>query len=1023
MAETTPSTGPETNIPKPEAPAQDTEALKAIVETKDVAEQKRLMRLQLEQERATGLEGIQKRAALLRTVIRDSMPEQQKEQLLATLDTAQSETLVDMQSKGQIDWTDRYAQEWLPSDWSATAKRRTVYGTAVAAAIAAPFVIWKAIKMAGGMVKDAAVGTVTKVRDMILTGAAIAAGALGIDHFVFNGAIRKGISNIASAASWFTGGGENADGKAPEKTIWNGYGWAPWASSEKPADTPAKKTEIAPIPEGELKTVMTQLETAFGLDTVKPLKDFLESREWKLDGSSLKEFLRIAKDQCGIDLAWSGDSSTLTMVRGDKKVDIGGAIGAGSVSVLRDDEGWDWPGMLYWYALGSGVYGTSLAALKLVTLNTYGGDTGVRGVVGEALLWPAATVRRLYNAQYDLPQFLTRLRSITTLPMGRIYDSWRGTSEENLRLRAELALASREARIAAESSWTGVDLEACKAAEESALQQLTLYVQNVPPDQLPEWFKKALEEEYAHVSPKQIDVELMKELLPRINVNAVEIDKAQKELAAAAQELTTLEQKLAALEKEKNTEAAQKLHAEVDTEVNAVIARVSAIADLPEVKTQRDALQKRVQAAEAKIDRWAQLQPPPATVEAQPVVQAELATPATEPTIQAELADPKEVRDALGKPVIFGVEGNRWTNKDAAETYKKKGGWKLHLSVKPENYAAVDRWLFENHKGQYKLLSGGAPEEGKDFTVYIGSKVEADALATKMTSEIDGLLEASKAGTEDLKLTPKIAGRFDVQSTGKGFSELGLKYYGIDGVPFDKKAMDRTSVAFGAQLRSPQDAALKEKYFQQQRIEAQRIEGILASEYGEYYTGKPTDAASEATTQRTETKSAAEVEPAPTPVVEPATAPVEKETRAPTSVPRPVQRKLDQWKSMITDAEVALQKAAAGNMTELAAASRNLKTLQTWLSDLRTENAGNAAAETRINGVLKKVETTMAALDKVRGKSAGAGRIAQEANSADIADIVETRQTLKINPGTRAAESDVDTDADTNADIGVRARR
>ncbi len=128
--------------------------------------------------------------------------------------------------------------------------------------------------------------------------------------------------------------------------------------------------------------------------------------------------------------------------------------------------------------------------------------------------------------------------------------------------------------------------------------------------------------------------------------------------------------------------------------------------------------------------------------------------------------------------------GGRNVGSAQDKAYKAaNGGWKLHLTVDPSNYAAVDQWLKENHQGQYKLLSGGEPGE-KDFTVYVGDKTQAAALAKKAQVEIGDLLQDSKAGPMDTLMAPKVAARFDPGG------KWGYRYYGRDGLPYDAKARD-----------------------------------------------------------------------------------------------------------------------------------------------------------------------------------------------------------------------------------------
>ncbi|MCX5708681.1 MAG: ATP-binding protein [Candidatus Omnitrophica bacterium] len=180
---------------------------------------------------------------------------------------------------------------------------------------------------------------------------------------------------------------------------------------------------------------------------------------------------------------------------------------------------------------------------------------------------------------------------------------------------------------------------------------------------------------------------------------------------------------------------------------------------------------------------------------------------------------------AKQKKIVFGQAGYRITDIEKDNDYGKNGGWKLHLTVKPENYAAVDKWLFNNHErqyGQYKLLRGGDRGE-KDFTIYIGSWENAKRVADKIESEIGHFLEKSKAsGDKMFSNKGLVAGRFDIQHI-----ELYKEYKneGRNGVPFDDRAVtDRNWAPVGER------EALITKH-------VDRIDAFLRDTFGEYYTG------------------------------------------------------------------------------------------------------------------------------------------------------------------------------------------
>jgi len=174
------------------------------------------------------------------------------------------------------------------------------------------------------------------------------------------------------------------------------------------------------------------------------------------------------------------------------------------------------------------------------------------------------------------------------------------------------------------------------------------------------------------------------------------------------------------------------------------------------------------------------------------------------------------------------TSGPRVTDLDANRDYSNNGGWKLHLSVSPENYRKVDEWLHENHKGQYKLLSGGSPEEGSDFTVYVGDRDAADGLAGKIESEIGDALN-DFAGGKDAVFNKKVGGRFDVSRTGN-IKDVPWEFPGALGIPLDEKSLN--DILFSGDVPRTRD-----EYIAKAKPYLDRIDSELAKKYGSRYTG------------------------------------------------------------------------------------------------------------------------------------------------------------------------------------------
>jgi hypothetical protein len=143
-----------------------------------------------------------------------------------------------------------------------------------------------------------------------------------------------------------------------------------------------------------------------------------------------------------------------------------------------------------------------------------------------------------------------------------------------------------------------------------------------------------------------------------------------------------------------------------------------------------------------------------------------------------------------------------------------KEGWKLHLATSdPQAVSAELTKMGLKHKvGR----SGG--QAGKDITVYIGRRDEAEDAANTIASQLGHLLgdPAGDVLTDDLLIAPKVMGRFDVAGTpGNVYHQYGLR-----GVPFLFDDMGQV------QLKglTPEQAR-------------QRAHQRLVQEFGEAYTG------------------------------------------------------------------------------------------------------------------------------------------------------------------------------------------
>jgi len=198
MAEETATNGAERSTPPPESTPPVQELLRRIAETND-QDQQRALREQLNAEQQTGIEGVQKRAALLRQTIENTFTTEQQEEkdrILANLDAAHSETLSQMHTSGQVDWVDRYSQEYLPYDWSTSAKRRTAMGVMIGGAVIGVAATWKFLKRIFGAAKEKVVETAQKTGSGLMTAAKWSLVGLGIDHFFLGGRVRRTLMGL-----------------------------------------------------------------------------------------------------------------------------------------------------------------------------------------------------------------------------------------------------------------------------------------------------------------------------------------------------------------------------------------------------------------------------------------------------------------------------------------------------------------------------------------------------------------------------------------------------------------------------------------------------------------------------------------------------------------------------------------------------------------------------------------------------------------------------------------------------------
>lgn len=145
----------------------------------------------------------------------------------------------------------------------------------------------------------------------------------------------------------------------------------------------------------------------------------------------------------------------------------------------------------------------------------------------------------------------------------------------------------------------------------------------------------------------------------------------------------------------------------------------------------------------------------------------------------------------------------------------KTAGWKLHLTTaKAEEVSKLLKQAGYEHKVD---KNGG--QSGKDVTVYVGSREDAQKAAEAIEKAAGHLLGTPTGDvmTDDVAMTPKVMARFDA----RGDEEFNQ--YGSQGVPYFND--DVAQRLWGDKKPTAEEARA-------------RAHEALKAKYGEFYTGK-----------------------------------------------------------------------------------------------------------------------------------------------------------------------------------------
>ncbi len=155
--------------------------------------------------------------------------------------------------------------------------------------------------------------------------------------------------------------------------------------------------------------------------------------------------------------------------------------------------------------------------------------------------------------------------------------------------------------------------------------------------------------------------------------------------------------------------------------------------------------------------------------------------------------------------------------------------WKFHLNVPVAHVKQVSHFL-KTSGYWHKFLKGGEPQDGKTFTVYIGSKDLADAAAQDISRSIGALLARPKDVTE-IEFAPGVIGRFDTRGDNE-FPQYSAVLRGFPELNEDKMNF----FALRHMIKNNEPGAL-EKYKKATGEAFEFAYARLSEKYGTYFYG------------------------------------------------------------------------------------------------------------------------------------------------------------------------------------------
>lgn len=166
-------------------------------------------------------------------------------------------------------------------------------------------------------------------------------------------------------------------------------------------------------------------------------------------------------------------------------------------------------------------------------------------------------------------------------------------------------------------------------------------------------------------------------------------------------------------------------------------------------------------------------------------------------------------------------------------------GWKLHVNVTPEHVKEVSRILSEAGY-RHKFLKAGSAEDGKVFTIYIGSRRKTETEALQISDSLKGLLAKPISNTE-LEFASGVVGRFTTKNphsdrslSFRGPNRTKFHHYGTSGFVWLMNDMD--AVTEKRRRLSPEQ--FNDWYSKEKPDIELRAYRELTQEFGDYFTGE-----------------------------------------------------------------------------------------------------------------------------------------------------------------------------------------